>query len=90
MLEEEGLTAISVIVNKVPQLIITLEESHIAKRESKEVVKYLRDNLKLRVAMITGDNQHAAYKVARYLGIDTNDVTYKAYPADKKRTVEKL
>jgi len=46
--------------------------------------------MKLRVAMITGDNQHAAYKVARHLGIDTNDVTYKAYPADKKNTVEKF
>ena len=88
MLEEEGMTVISVVVNKVPQLIISLEESHLAKPESKEVVNYLRNVMKLRVAMITGDNQHAAYKVARHLGIDTNDVTYKAYPADKKKTVE--
>lgn len=43
----------------------------------------------LRVAMITGDNQHAAYKVARYLGIDTADVVYRAYPEDKKKAVEK-
>ena len=42
----------------------------------------------LRVAMITGDNQHAAYKVARHLGIETKDVVYKAYPEDKKRAVE--
>ena len=39
--------------------------------------------------MITGDNQHAAYKVARHLGIDTSDVVFKAYPSDKKRAVEK-
>lgn len=71
-------------------MIISLEETHIAKAESKEVVSYLRNNLKLKVAMITGDNQHAAMKVARYLGIDPNDVTYKAYPADKKKTVEKF
>jgi len=58
--------------------------------ESKEVVNYLRTNMKLKVAMITGDNQHAAYKVARYLGIDTSDVVYKAYPEDKKKTVEKF
>lgn len=38
--------------------------------------------------MITGDNQHAAYKVARYLGIDTNDVVYRASPEDKKKAVE--
>lgn len=44
----------------------------------------------LKVAMITGDNQHAAYKVARYLGIDIQNVVYKAYPEDKKKTVEKF
>jgi P-type E1-E2 ATPase len=65
-----------------------MEEAHIAKHESREVVNYLRNKMKLRVAMITGDNQHAAYKVARYLGIDVNDVVYKAYPEDKKKTVE--
>ena len=46
--------------------------------------------MKLRIAMITGDNQHAAYKVARYLGIDIKDVVYKAYPEDKKKTVERF
>lgn len=54
----------------IPQLIISMEEAHIAKEESKDVVAFLRNNLGMRVAMITGDNQHAAYKVARYLGID--------------------
>jgi len=67
-----------------------MEELHIAKPESKEVIDYLKNTLKMRVAMITGDNKHAAMKVARYLDIDTQDVTYKAYPSDKKETVEKL
>jgi P-type E1-E2 ATPase len=71
-------------------LIISLEESHIAKAESREVINYLKNNLNLRVAMITGDNKHTAYKVARYLGISYNDVTFKAYPADKKTTVERF
>lgn len=44
----------------------------------------------MKIAMITGDNQHAAYKVARHLGIDIKDVVYKAYPEDKKKTVEKF
>jgi P-type E1-E2 ATPase len=39
--------------------------------------------------MITGDNKHAAFKVASYLGIDKRDVLYKAYPNDKKTVVEK-
>jgi P-type E1-E2 ATPase len=44
----------------------------------------------MRVAMITGDNKHAAYKVANYLGIDIRDVVYKAYPIDKRRAVERM
>ena len=67
-----------------------MEELHIAKPESKEVIDYLKNTLKMRVAIITGDNKHAAMKVARYLDIDAQDVTYKAYPSDKKETVEKL
>ncbi len=67
-----------------------MEEEHIAKEESRAVVAYLRDALRLNVAMITGDNQPAAYKVAKYLGIDVKDVVYKAYPSDKKKAVEKM
>lgn len=47
---------ILVSVNRIPQLILSLEETHIAKEESREVVNYLRKVMKLRVAMITGDN----------------------------------
>lgn len=46
--------------------------------------------MNMRVAMITGDNKHAALKVAKHLGIDVSDVVYKAYPEDKKKTVEKF
>lgn len=56
LLEQEGMTVVILAINKVPQLIISLEETHLAKPESKVVVNYLRKELKLRVAMITGDN----------------------------------
>jgi cation transport ATPase len=62
----------------------------LAKPESKEVINYLTRKLKMRIAMITGDNQHAAYKVADFLGINREDVVYKAYPEDKKKTVERF
>jgi len=65
------MTVVSMCVGSIPQIILTLEEMHIAKPESREVVDYLRNTLKMRVAMITGDNKHAAFKVARYLGIST-------------------
>jgi Cu+-exporting ATPase len=90
LLEQEGLTVVLLIVNKLPELIITLEEAHLAKPESKEVIQYLINNLKMKVAMITGDNKHAAYKVARHVGIDLKDVVYKAYPEDKKKAVQKF
>lgn len=37
--------------------------------------------------MITGDNEHAAYKVADYLGIKREDVVHSAYPWTKRDTV---
>ena len=61
-----------------------------SKPESKEVIDYLKNVLKLKVKMITGDNKHAAFKVARHVGIEYDDVVYQAYPEDKKKTVEKL
>jgi cation transport ATPase len=53
------MTVVSMCVSGVPQIILTLEEMHIAKPESREVVDYLRNTLKMRVAMITGDNKQA-------------------------------
>ena len=44
----------------------------------------------VKVGMITGDNKHAALKVAKHLGIDTDMVTYQAYPETKKEIVEKF
>ena len=79
---------VTLAVNGVPQLIISMEEAQATKQESKAVIAYLRNKLKMRIGMITGDNQHAAYKVARYLGIDTTDVVYRASPEDKKKAVE--
>ena len=67
-----------------------MEEAHIAKQESKEVINYLKNKMGMKIAMITGDNQHSAYKVARHLGIDLKNVVFKAYPEDKKKTVERF
>lgn len=47
---------VTLALNGIPQLIITMEEAHIAKSESREVVSYLRRTMGMRVAMITGDN----------------------------------
>ena len=60
------------------------------KAEALAVVTHLREVMNLEIAMITGDNEHAAMKVANYLSIPRSNVTFKAYPNDKKTAVEKL
>jgi cation transport ATPase len=54
------------------------------------VLEFLKNDLKLKVAMITGDNKHSALKVAKFLEIPEDRVTYRAYPATKKQTVAKF
>jgi len=78
------------VVDNIPRLLIALEEEHLTKSESYGVVKYLQNVMKLKVAMITGDNEHAAMKVAKHLDIPSTMVTFRAYPNEKKRVVRKF
>lgn len=87
-LEEEGKTVVILAIDNFPQLIISLEEAHLAKDESKPVVDYLTNKMGMRVCMITGDNKHSALKVAKYLNIAEENVTYSAYPDTKRKVVE--
>lgn len=50
----------------------------------------MRNKMGLKVAMITGDNKHTALRVAKYLDIPEQNVTYRAYPSDKKKVVMKF
>ena len=63
-LEREGKTVVCMVIDQIPRLLISLEESHLTKPEALAVVTYLRDVLNMKVAMITGDNKHTAQKVA--------------------------
>ena len=87
-LEREGKTVVCMVVDSVPRLLISLEEAHLAKPEALAVVTYMRDGMKLKVAMITGDNKHSAMRVAQFLDIPKENVTYRAYPNDKKKVVQ--
>lgn len=88
-LEMEGKTVICLAVDEVPRLLISLEETHVAKPEARALVTYLKNVLKLKVGMITGDNKHSALKVASHLEIPSEFVTYRAYPNEKKKVVMK-
>lgn len=89
-LESFGKTVVCLAINNYPRVLISLEEKHIAKDEAKAVLNYMRRNMGLKVSMITGDNKHTALKVAKYLDIPVENVTYRAYPKDKKKVVMKL
>ena len=77
-------------IEQSPRIVLTMAEKHLSKDEAPAVVKYMKDVLKLEVAMITGDNKHTAVKVAQHLSIPLENVTYRAYPNDKKSTVQKF
>ena len=54
-MEEEGKTVVILAIDLVPQMVVCLEEQHLAKEESVYVVEILK-MLGMRVCMITGDN----------------------------------
>lgn len=89
-LEQSGKTVVCLAINNIPRVLISLEEKHLAKEEAKPVLDYMRTKMGLKVAMITGDNKHTALRVAKYLSIPEENVTYRAYPNDKKKVVMKL
>ena len=60
---------VTLAVNGVPNLIISLEEKHLAKPEAKFVIDFLQNELNKRVCMITGDNKETAEAIARDVGI---------------------
>jgi len=88
-LEEDGKTVIQVAVNGSITLVIALQEQHLSKVEASTVCKYLKTN-GFEVHMITGDHKHSAFKIADALDIDRDNVTYRAYPEDKKLKVQQL
>lgn len=88
-LEQEGQTVVVLAVDKVPSLVLTLQEDHLCKPEAKFVVNFLQNKMRMRVCMITGDNEHAAKKVAKYLEIPEENINWSAYPETKRMIVEK-
>ena len=55
-LEKEGKTVVCMAIDSMPRLLVSLEEAHLTKPEALAVVTYMREVMRLKVAMITGDN----------------------------------
>ncbi len=83
--QKEGETTIYVAVDNKQVMALALSDK--VRKEAEEAVKNLH-RLGLKVAMLTGDNQQTADKVAGQLNIDT--VFAQVLPQDKYRYVKKL
>tara|TARA_Y100000310_G_C20669659_1_gene809536 strand:+ start:258 stop:2426 length:2169 start_codon:yes stop_codon:yes gene_type:complete len=84
-LEEEGKTVMMLSVEK--RLIGMIAVADTLKPTSKQAIKNLQ-NMKIRVYMITGDNQRTAKAIAKQAGI--NYVFAEVLPEDKAKYVRKL
>ena len=84
-LQSEAKTVMVVAVDGAVQGLIA--EADTVKEGSIEAISALQ-KMGLKVAMITGDNQHTAAAIARQVGVDT--VLAEVLPGDKAAEVKKL
>jgi Cu+-exporting ATPase len=84
-LRNEGKTAVLIAVDNGIEGIFALSDS--IKSDAKETIKKLKD-LKIRVAMLTGDNKDTAYSIAKSLGIEA--VMAEVLPHQKAEEINRL
>lgn len=84
-LANEGKTPMFIAKDKVLMGIISVAD--VLKENSEKAIKELH-KLKIRVAMLTGDNKRTAEAIARTVGIDR--VLAEVLPEDKSKEVKKL
>ena len=84
-LQDEAKTVVLVAVDDKLAGVIGIADP--VKESSREAISAL-SQLKLRIAMITGDNQRTANGIARQVGIDT--VLAEVLPGEKSAEVKKL
>jgi P-type Cu+ transporter len=84
-LQAEAKTAMLVAVDGAVQGVIAVADT--LKMGSREAIEQL-ENMNLKVAMITGDNQQTAQAIAGQVGVDT--VLAEVLPGDKAAEVKKL
>lgn len=86
-LEDEGKTAVCLAVNYVLIAIIGVADT--PKKESKDVIRCLRDS-GIDVWMLSGDNSRTAKAVGNSIGLPSNRIIAEALPEDKLEKVKFL
>lgn len=84
-LENQGKTAMIIAVDKHAIGIIAVADT--LKEHSKEAIRQLKE-MKLKVIMMTGDNERTANAIASQIGIDR--VLAEVLPEDKANEIKKL
>ncbi|MED4351630.1 cation-translocating P-type ATPase [Schinkia azotoformans] len=84
--EKKGYTAIIVAVNKTIAGVISIADQ--IRPEAEESIQSLKQSGIKQIYMLTGDNKHAAEKVANQLGID--GVFAELLPEDKVNKIKEL
>lgn len=83
----QGATPIIFAMNSKVAAIFAVKDP--IKKESKEVISQLKKS-GLKVAMVTGDNEHTARVIAKEVGIDNDMIFASAMPEDKTKFVDDL
>lgn len=83
----QGATPIIFTMNDKVAAVFAIKDP--VKKESKAVVSQLKKS-GLKVAMVTGDNEHTAKVIAQEVGIDSDMVFASAMPEDKTKFVDDL
>jgi Cu+-exporting ATPase len=84
-LEEEGKTVTILAINKKLTAIIAIMD--IPKKEAKDAIEKLK-KMKVKVAMLTGDNERTAKAIAKKLGIE--EVFANVLPWEKVEVIKRL
>jgi P-type Cu+ transporter len=87
-LEEQGKTAILAAINYEFTVLLGIADD--LKPDAKAAVAYLRNEMKIDVWMVTGDNARTAQAIARQLDLPPQRVVSEALPNAKVHQVRKL
>ena len=87
-IERQGSTAIIVAINGV--IVAVMGVSDELKPDAASAIRYLREEMKVDVWMVTGDNHRTARAVARKLNFPMDRVLAEALPVAKVQKVQEL
>lgn len=81
-------TLVYIAIDRKPTAILGLSDT--IKEEAKEVVSYLKNKMKMKVFMLTGDNKYVASHIAGLINIPEENIFAEVLPSQKVDVVRSL